>query len=268
MSEEKIITVNSNKKDIQINVDRILYVLMEKNIAEIHVLGNNVYRTRITLSELETLLGDNFIKVHRSCLVSALAIHDITKTINLNNGESLDYVTRKKKEIIAALREKQKEIIKRFNDECPLKTDEEFHEYYKSFDEMPFAFTDIEMVFGDELRAVDWIFRYGNKELANLEKFPLENLIGKSFGSIFSNMDPKWLRCYERATLFRETLEIIDYSPEIDAYLDIICFPTFRGHCGCILFDISQVKFAQENNESKKALMLYLSRMTDIKNAL
>ena len=37
---------------------------------------------------------------------------------------------------------------------------EEYHEHYKSFDAMPFAFTDIEMVFDEERRAVDWIFRY------------------------------------------------------------------------------------------------------------
>ena len=51
--------------------------------------------------------------------------------------------------------------------------------------------TDIEMVFDEEKRAVDWIFRYGNPELARLEKLPLDRLIGNSFGSLFSNMDSK-----------------------------------------------------------------------------
>ncbi|MCI5579351.1 MAG: hypothetical protein MR364_07635 [Oscillospiraceae bacterium] len=35
-----------------------------------------------------------------------------------------------------------------------------------------------------------------------------------------------------------ETLEIIDYSPEIDKRLKIICFPAFKWYCGGILFDI------------------------------
>lgn len=52
--------------------------------------------------------------------------------------------------------------------------------------------------------------------LAVLEKLPLNKMIGKSFSSLFSNMDTKWLRGYERATLYGETLEIVDYSPEID----------------------------------------------------
>ena len=83
------------------------------------------------------------------------------------------------------------------------------------------------MIFNEEHHAVDWVFRYGNPALAELEKKPLEQLLDHSFGSLFSNMDSKWLRAYERATLYGETLEIIDYSPEIDTYLKVICFPTF-----------------------------------------
>ena len=39
--------------------------------------------------------------------------------------------------------------------------------------------------------AVDWIFRYGNEKLAEVERIPLTGLIGNTFGSIFSNMDDK-----------------------------------------------------------------------------
>ena len=54
-------------------------------------------------------------------------------------------------------------------------------------------------------------------------------------------MDSKWLRSYEQAALYGEKLEIIDYSPEIDTYLKGICFPTYPGHCGCILFNIEEI---------------------------
>ena len=55
-------------------------------------------------------------------------------------------------------------------------------------------------------------------------------------------MDDKWLRVYERTALFGETLEIIDHSPEIDTDLKIICFPTFKGHCSCILFKQAEIQ--------------------------
>ena len=73
-------------------------------------------------------------------------------------------------------------------------------------------------------------------------------------------MDSKWLRSYERAALYGETLEIMDYSPEIDTNLKVICFPTYPGHCGCILFDISQIQFTRSSSDAEKTLMLYLGR--------
>ena len=86
--EEKFITINSNRRKIVLNISTILYVLMRGKRVEIHVSGGRIYDTRMTLSEIEKKLGEGFIKVHRGCVVSAMAIHDITNTINLNNGES------------------------------------------------------------------------------------------------------------------------------------------------------------------------------------
>lgn len=263
LQDAKNITIISNRRKIVLSISTILYILMAGKKAEIHVSGGRVYDVRMTLSELEKKLGEGFIKVHRGCIVSAMAVHDITDHINLSNGESLEYTIRKKNEIIDRLHTKQQMIINSFNGDGTPETIEEYQAYYSSFDNLPFAFTDIEMIFNEESHAVDWIFRYGNPALAKLEKLPLDCLIGSSFGSLFSNMDSKWLRSYERATLYGEILEIIDYSPEIDTYLKVICFPTFKGHCGCILFNISDIKFTKNSSDAEKALMLYFGKMPD-----
>lgn len=260
MQEEKYITIISSRRKIVLNISTILYVLMIRKNAEIHVSDGNIYQARMTLCELEKILGEGFIKVHRGCIVSAMAIHDITDNINLSNGESLEYTVRKKNQIIDQFHLKQKRMISKFIEENVPATEEEYRKYYSSFDHLPFAFADIEMIFDEERHAVDWIFRYGNPALARLEKTPLEQLIGNSFGSLFANMDSKWLRCYELATLYGETMEIMDYSPEIDTYLKVICFPTFRGHCGCILFNISEIKFTRNSSDVETALKLYLGK--------
>ena len=263
LQEGKYITIISNNKKVVLNVSTILYVLMMRNTADIHVSGGTVYKTRMTFREIEEKLGDGFIKIHRGGIVSAMAIHDITDKINLSNGESLIYTQRKKNQIIEQLHAKQKRIISSFSHAGIPVTDEEYRSHYSSFENLPFAFTDIEMIFNEKRQAVDWIFRYGNPALSKLEKLPLERLIGSSFASLFSNMDSKWLRSYERATLYGETLEIIDYSPEIDTYLKVICFPTFKGHCGCILFNISEIKFTKNSSDAEKALMLYFGKLPD-----
>lgn len=261
MQEANFITIISKRKKIMLNINTILYVLMNGKKAEIHVLGDKIYETRMTLATLKEELGEGFIKIHRGCIVSVMAIHDITDSVNLSNGESLGYTIRKKSKIIDQFRAKQKSIVSNIVGKDSPTTEEEYHKYYNSFDNLPFAFTDIEIVFNEKRLAVDWIFRYGNSALATLEKIPLEQLIGNSFGNLFANMDSKWLKSYERAAMYGETLEIMDYSPEVGAYLKIICFPTFKGHCGCILFNLSGVKFVPSSKETEEALMLDFGKL-------
>ena len=258
MQEERYITILSNRRKIVLSVSSVLYVLMIGKKAEIHVSGGKVYETRLGLGQLEEALGEGFLKVHRGCLVSAMAIHDITDTVNLSSGESLEYARRKRGAIIEQFRAIQRSVIRGFSDDGIPGTQEEYRAHYASFEQLPFAFADIEMVFDEQRHAVDWIFRYGNPALAKLEKLPLERLVGSSFGSLFCNMDAKWLRCYERAVLYGEALEIVDYSPEIDTWLKITCFPTFRGHCGCILFDLSRIRYIRSSAVSDQALALFL----------
>ena len=262
MPEFSHITIRSGNRDVVLNSSTILYVLMKKNDAEIHTFSGRCYRTRMTLAELEKALGDSFLKVSRGCLVAVMAIHDITNVIDLTNGESLPYSTRNRNEVVARFQVKQKAIISRFS-AGSTPTEEAYHAHFQCFDDLPIAFADIEMVFDDERRAVDWIFRYGNQALAFLEKVPLERLIGSTFSSLFPNMDDKWLRAYEQVALYGATLEMVDYSPEIDTYLRILCFPTFRGHCGCILSDVSQINYIRTSSEAPEALMRYFGKLLE-----
>lgn len=257
MREKKYITIVTRRKKMELDTGSILYIIMKRDKAEIHVSGDRTYETWVSLSTLEKTLSDEFILICRGCLVSAMAIHEIAGKVHLINGDSLDYPIRKKKRLIEEVRSKQEKIVRNISrDDCPA-TEEEYRRYYSSFEHMPYAFTDIEMVFDGGKHAVDWIFRYGNQELAKLEKLPLEQLIGSSFRSLFSNMDSKWLQGYERAAIYGEKLEMMDYSPEIDTYLKIICFPTFPGHCGCILFKLSDIKYVEYSGDAGKAWMHY-----------
>lgn len=264
MQSKGVLTIVCEKKTINIPIDSILYVIMEENNAFIHVSNDRIYRTRMTLTVLERLLDDRFIKVKRGSLVSVMAIHDITDKIHLSNGETLEYAHRYKKELLQTFHRMQADIIRKFNASAKLSTEEEYLEYYKLFDSLPIAFCDIEMIFDGEFNAIDWIFRYGNAALAELEKVPLEKIIGNTFSNLFPNMDSKWLRTYERVSLFNETLRIVDHSPEIDTYLDIICFPTFKGHCGCILFDISKINSFRKATDTEKAMTVLFTSLMNV----
>ena len=260
MADGKILTIKWRKRVYNIPLDKILYIIMKRNNAEIHACGDKVYRARRIYTDIKPCLDDTFIEVKRGCMVSAMAMYRFKKKLELINGDKIGFTVRKKKPLIEQMCQKQKEIIEGFSTVGVPTDAEEYRRYYAGFDNMPFAFADIEMVFNSENKAVDWIFRYGNRELAKLEKLPLEQLIDSSFSSLFPKMDTKWLFNYERSAIFGETLEIIDYSPEIKTTLKIISFPTFEGHCGCILLDVSQI---QLTNNSCKAAMDYFGIVSE-----
>lgn len=208
-----IINVTSDRKNVTLDSDVILYILMNGKTAEIHIVGGRVYETRTALKNLEGLLEKEFVKIHRGCIVSVKAVHAVTDTVNLSNGEELLYTVRKKKQIVAEIQEKQKNMINALGKKGIPATEEEYCRHYSSFEYLPIAFTDIEMVFDEE----------------------------------------------KRAALYGEVLEIMDYSPEIDKNLKVICFPTFKGHCGCILFDLDTIKAV---NNVHKIWNIYLKNCT------
>lgn len=238
--EAQFISLLSGKKEVKLPIEDILYIRVEGGCAEFHMSSGENYRSRSSHCALQRILGERFIFIGYNCLVSGMAIHSVGEKLVLCSGEELDYAQRRRAEIFRFVNSRKKRFIDSLSDEGIPKSFEEYDQYYRCFRNATFAFTDIEMVFNENQKAVDWIFRYGNQWLSAIEKLPLENLIGNSFRSLFPNMDAKWLRSYEQAVLYGKTLQIEEFSPEINTNLRIICFPTFKGHCGCILFNADQ----------------------------
>ena len=264
MEKEKTITIVSGKQEVTIAIKDILYVQMSGNNAIFHVCDDKVYETRMRMEKIEKILGDDFVRTHRSYLLDPRAVHEIDNAIHLINGDTVKYVGRRKKEILNVLCKKRTVLMRRMLEENEPKTVEDYHEHYKCFDSLPVAFADIEMVFDEKNQAVDWIFCYGNEALATLENQPLDKMIGSLFSEVFTNMDNKWLISYERSAIYGEMLQFVDYSPEIDKNLNIICFPTFPGHCGCILIDISKVKSTRNSTSFDRAMMQYLANLLSV----
>lgn len=246
--KQEYITIISKRVKKKIRTADILYIIKSEYLSLIHLIDGNILQTITPIYELKEMLDDNCIEVKKGCIVSVSAITNIKDKIYLCNGEAIDFTVRRRKAVRLEWREKQKLMIDEINGQNLPRTDEEYHKYYEICDKFPFAFTDIEMIFNEKRRAVDWIFRYGNEALAELEGVPLKEMIGSTFSSLFDNMDAKWLRCYERAALYGEKMEIEEYSPEIDANLRILCFQTFPGHCGCILHDMDRLQSMKYEN--------------------
>ena len=82
-------------------------------------------------------------------------IHTIGKKIELINGELLSFTRRRKRELKEQLRAGRRQIVQELAGSDAPTTREEYQRHYASYDNAPFAFTDIEMVFNEERAAVD-----------------------------------------------------------------------------------------------------------------
>ena len=102
-------------------------------------------------------------------------------------------------------------------------------------DDMPLAFCVIELVFNQDGHGMDFIFRYCNVEMANVEGVPVEEMLDRSFYEIFRNGDKKWLVAYADVALNGTKHTLHDYSPEINKYLTIHCYQPEPGYCACVL---------------------------------
>ena len=105
------ISVISNRAHITLPAEDILYIALRDRKTVIHAAGDLIYETYTPISALAHTLGSDFIRVDRGCLVSARAIHGVTKTIDLINGESLDYARRRKQEITARLHTERQKLV-------------------------------------------------------------------------------------------------------------------------------------------------------------
>ena len=155
MNNEKTISFISDRKHYDIPESSILYISMNKQDAFIHISDGSVLKTRMTFAKIQHTLSANFIRITRGCLVSAMAIHSVGKLITLSNGESLEYATQHRREILEKFHAKQHSIIDLLADNDNPTDIEEYHQHYKCFDNIPIAFTDIEMIFNEESQAVE-----------------------------------------------------------------------------------------------------------------
>ena len=148
--QQEFITVTFNRTKIAIRCADILYVIMSDDHCTIHMFDGSVYRCRMTLKALKKQLNEGFMEVKRGCMIAVSAISNIGDKILLSNGEEICYTKRKKKALREELQKKQELMIAKISKKKLPLTPEEYGKYYKICDSLPFAFTDIEMVFNEE----------------------------------------------------------------------------------------------------------------------
>ena len=104
-------------------------------------------------------------------------------------------------------------------------------------DDAPLAFSIIELLFSEDGRGIDFIFRYCNTEMSKLEGVPVEDMLNRSFYEVFPNADRKWIVPYADVAINGNRRSFHKFSPEVQKNLYIQCFQPIPGYCACLLIE-------------------------------
>lgn len=228
--------INHFFKSKNINAENIKYVVHQNRKTTVFLIDGEDVETWIPMKDIYAYLPQSdFLNIQKGILVNTSQIVNISSEgiYTMTDGHTFQGRKRHLSE--------HKKIRKELGlDSLPLASDDYVEplsllEKCTILDEMPLAFCIIELVFDENGHGVDFVFRYCNKMMANVEGVPIDEMINRSFYEVFANGDKKWLVAYADVALNGNKRTLTDYSPEIDKQLTIHCYQPIPGYCACIL---------------------------------
>lgn len=95
-TEHKPITFLSDRRSISLMTDEILFIESNDTVTIVVATENRRYRNKTPISQWESILGDGFIRIHRSYLVNKSHIEDYDKDSVTVSGYELPISRRHK----------------------------------------------------------------------------------------------------------------------------------------------------------------------------
>ncbi|MDO4475415.1 MAG: LytTR family transcriptional regulator DNA-binding domain-containing protein [Lachnospiraceae bacterium] len=227
------ITIKHFLQKNSVHASNIKYIIREDNRTNIYLLDNRVVSCFHTIKALkEVLPEEHFCLIKKGILVAKNQIVSIDRNMySMLDGRVFDGRKRGLKE-----HQQLNDSLNR-NINLPIAGINDIASAFRILDDMPAAFCVIQLLFDDLGKGIDFIFRYCNKAMEQLENKTLDEMVDRSFYDIFPNADKKWLISYANVALNGTTCTITDYSPEVDKTLTIHCFQPMEGFCACLLLE-------------------------------
>lgn len=242
----KVIDLMVNRHMMQIPASSIIYASVTDKLCKIHLDNGDTLSLFITISELLEKLGEeDFLRVSRSSMVAYTAVESVNQEeIILYGGVRIPYSRSRRREIMDKARNcMERQVVCRDKNRAVGELD--FVHGFSFWEEVPIGFGVLEFVADCTGRFSDFIFRYVNRALAELEGVTADALINRAYGQIFKEAHNKRLAIYSKVAFMGDTVELIDYSPELGKELLILCYQPAYGYCACIVCDATDKYYLQ-----------------------
>lgn len=214
----------------------IKYILREDGKTIIYCEDNNKYETYNTVKSLLNVLPEEeFVSINKGIVLAKRKIVSVSGCLyKMNDGT--EYYGRAHQ---AGGHTKNIPNVVTIPPEERIASPEFIVKRFSVFDKMPYAFCIIELIFNEDGKGMDFVFRYVNKQMEVLEGKKVEEMMNRSFYEVFKNASKKWLVPYAD-TAINGNPRVIEreYSEEIGGYLSIFCIQVAQNHCACVLVPV------------------------------
>lgn len=223
----------------QVTPDEILSVYRQgRHTVLCSQSGAEIYCTDPMHQVLEALPTEDFLSISRSAIVRRDKIMHISSSgvYTMADGKTFQGRTR----YLSTHRKLKKELEARSSGGTLFLPAADFYDKYSILDRMPVAYCIIELLFDENGHGIDFIFRYCNYQMEQVEGIPIQQMLNRSFYEVFKNGDKKWLVAYADTALNGTPHTLHDYSPEIGKTLTIHCYQPEANFCACVLIPDEQ----------------------------
>lgn len=235
MAERAVLTVQSDYRKVQVPVDEILYITIENRKTKITRLDGSTLCTNRSLKEIYAELPETqFASINRGIVVSIRNIRQESGgVVTMTDGTSFrrrvrsDRLPQREKVRAQALEER---VL------CPGDVMDQW------VGSMPLPMCVLEMVYRSRGRGPEFLLRYCNKALEELEQIQLSEVQDKSVEQLQGVGNPKWLTVLADVAINGGGRTLEDQWPD-GRFLRIHCYQPQQGFCALVLTDLTR-----ENN--------------------
>ena len=231
-----------------IHPEDIKYIIREHGNTAIYTLDGRVVETYLPVKDFrEALPVERFLHPNKGIMAAASQIVDVVDGQYLMaDGRTFKYRVHN-----SQMHDSRLLMLGRQFEQI-LTVPEEVHESLDSqffpFDHMPFPTYLVELQMKEDSFSADFIFRYCNQAMLELENKTKEQILGKPFFEVINSADPKRLVVYMDIALNGGSRTVTEYDSGKNAMITVTCFQPMPGYCVCMLMDVNPVEVHDEEH--------------------
>lgn len=214
----------------------IKYIIREDGKTAIHLIDDRVILTYITVKELKAALSpEDFLYPNKGIVAATSQIVNVRDgAYEMVDGRVFKYrvhnsIYHDNRLLMLGRRMEQVQAVA--NTLVPGQSAFDL----SAINKLPLAFCVIELIFDEFGRGVDFILRYCNGKMAEIEGHTIEEMKDRSLTELFCNIDKKWLVIYADVAVNDTVRTIEEHHALLDKDVRVYCYQPIEGFCACVM---------------------------------